>query len=105
MGVNRRHSLVSLKCLRRPHARGGEPHDYLIDTNDLTVVPTHVGVNRHLPGVRNVYRRRPHARGGEPLTARAAASSASVVPTHVGVNRGVYRVNTWRTMSSPRTWG
>ncbi len=62
----------------------------------LSIVPTHVGVNRvkscsYAPPLHC-----PHARGGEPNITDRAVRFQAIVPTHVGVNRHMIDDHDWQ---------
>ena len=66
MGVNLTLN-IHVECAKGfPHARGGEPFDFLGYIQPSSVFPTNVGVNRSGEALVDIY--------------------ADVFPTHVGVN-------------------
>ena len=92
---------------------------------NMTVFPTHVGMNRWLYMERVICECIPHARGDEPNEFEFNFLFHNVFPTHVGMNRHADGGNTFghciphargdepecgaryelRVPYSPRTWG
>ena len=54
---------------------------------NLDVFPTHVGMNRAVPGPPGLEWGVPHARGDEPALRAIRITAWTVFPTHVGMNR------------------
>ena len=91
--------------VRIPHARGGEPPQFLGGTVRVCAFPTHVGVNQLRVVFQTKDKRIPHARGGEPPTPNLPLSRIAAFPTHVGVNQEDHDKAIEAIRHSPRTWG
>jgi len=109
-----------------PHARGDEPIQLFFHPWHGQICPTHVGMNREVVLMADMFRNLPHARGDEPEKksigkfkvgdlphARgdepnqktSGAIADNICPTHVGMNRYGVRVMVDGRTSAPRTWG